>query len=303
MGTPDFATNALQALINSNHKVICVYSQPPRPKGRGHKVQKSPVHELAEANNIEVYTPKSLKNQEEQHIFSSHGADIAVVAAYGLLLPEAVLNAPQYGCLNIHASLLPRWRGASPIQHAIWKGDKISGVTIMQMDRGLDTGDMISKIEVALDDKMTTSRLHNILAEKGSELVIDVLNDIGSGKEINKQKQDNENSTYAPLLKKSDGRINWQENAVEIDMQVRALNPWPGVWTMINDKRFKILQTEPINEQLDKPSGSILNKEGHVSCSNKTVLKIISVQPEGKKSMDFSSALNGGYLNIGDIFS
>jgi len=303
MGTPDFAAVALQSLIDSGHEVICAYSQPPRPKGRGHKVQKSPVHRLADENNIPVYTPKSLKSQEDQELFAAHNADIAVVAAYGLLLPEEVLNAPKYDCLNIHASILPRWRGASPIQHAIWKGDDISGVTIMQMDKGLDTGDMIATSQIPIDNEMSAAKLHDALAEIGGELVIDVLNDFAEDKEIQYQKQDNELSNYAPLLKKSDGKINWQQSAVEIDRQVRALTPWPGVWSVIGDKRFKMLQTQVTYKKTDKSAGTILDKDGSVSCGDKGILKIITIQPEGKKAMDFTSVLNGGYLKIGDVFS
>ena len=303
MGTPDFAAVALQSLIDSGHEVICAYSQPPRPKGRGHKVQKSPVHRLADENNIPVYTPKSLKSQEDQGLFAAHNADIAVVAAYGLLLPEEVLNAPKYGCLNIHASILPRWRGASPIQHAILKGDDISGVTIMQMDKGLDTGDMIATSQIPIDNERSAAKLHDALAAIGGKLVIDVLNDFAEGKEIKYQKQDDELSNYAPLLKKSDGKINWQQRAVEIDRQVRALTPWPGVWSVIGDKRFKILQTQLTDKKSDESAGTILDKEGSVSCGDKGILKIITIQPEGKKAMDFTSVLNGGYLKIGDVFS
>lgn len=306
MGTPDFSVQALQALIDSPHEVRAVYSQPPRPKGRGHKVQKSPVHELAEAHDIPVYTPKTLKNEQEQEHFAALGADVCIVAAYGLLLPEAVLKAPRFGCLNIHASLLPRWRGASPIQHAIWKGDEKSGATIMQMEMGLDTGAMIIKDEVRISQTTTTSQLHDDLAIMGARLALDVLGRLATDGSVQAQVQDDDMSTYAHLLKKEDGRVQWIQNADEIDRQVRALNPWPGVWTSAQEgKRFKVLEAHcprapyPTQEAL----GTVLNKSGEVMCSDGSVLKITKIQPEGKKPMDFASILNGNYLSVGDIFS
>ncbi len=305
MGTPDFAVQALQALINSPHEVCAVYSRAPKPKGRGHKVQKSPVHDLAESHDIPVYTPKTLKNEEEQEHFAALKADVAIVAAYGLLLPEAVLDAPRFGCLNIHASLLPRWRGASPIHHSIWKGDDKSGVTIMQMDKGMDTGAMISMNEIRLNAKTTVTQLHDDLADIGARLVLDVLEHLTTDGSVQAQVQDDELSTYAPLLKKEDGRVHWTQISDEIDRQVRALNPWPGVWAIGKDgKRFKVLEAHcpktlyPTQEKL----GTVLNKNGEVMCSDGSVIKITKIQPEGKKPMDFASALNGNYLSVGDVF-
>ncbi len=294
MGTPDFARSTLDALIDSEHNVIAVYSQPPRPKGRGHKEKKSRVHERAEAGNIPVFTPKSLKSAEEQEKFTNHNADIAVVAAYGLLLPKAVLEAPKFGCLNVHASLLPRWRGASPIQHAIWKGDEKSGVTIMQMDEGLDTGGMIKKGEIELSKTITASELHDHLADTGAQLTLDVLNDIAENGKPEAEPQDDQQSTYAPLLKKSDGIVDWSNTAQEIDAQIRALNPWPGVWAEIQGKRFKILKAEPVK---GTPQNT-LDKNGIITCGQGTALKLVTLQPEGKKAMDFASAVNGGYLKV-----
>lgn len=299
MGTPYFAVVALQALIDSHHEVVCVYSQPPRPKGRGHKVQLSPVHALAEQHDIPVFTPKSLKSDEAQAEFEAQNADVAVVAAYGLLLPQAVLDAPQYGCLNIHGSLLPRWRGASPLQHAVWKGDDVSGVTIMQMDIGLDTGAMIVKSEVALDGDMTASKLHDILAQDGARLTLDVLGRLSDAGAVDAKAQDDAQSTYAPLLKKSDGIVDWNDHARDIDRQIRALNPWPGVWAHIGEKRFKILEAKPVDHDGSKYStGTVFDKSGLISCGENTVLQIQTLQPEGKKPMDFASALNGGYVSL-----
>lgn len=298
MGTPDFAAVALQALIDSDHEIICAYSQPPRPKGRGHKVQKSPVHELAESHDIPVLTPATLKGKDAQEEFAAHNADVAIVAAYGLLLPVAVLEAPKYGCLNIHASLLPRWRGASPIQHAILKGDDVSGVTIMQMDKGLDTGDMIVKGQVDITPQTTAASLHDELAEIGGTLALEVLSDLAEHGKVHVEKQNDALSCYAPLLKKSDGQINWQDKASDIDQQIRALNPWPGVWGEIQGKRFKILQAALIHDPVDGEIGEILNKNGDILCGSATVLRIVKLQPEGKKAMDFTAALNGGYIAL-----
>ncbi len=308
MGTPDFAAVSLQALINSGHDVVCVYSQPPRPKGRGHKVQLSAVHTLAEQHDIPVFTPKTLKTDEAQNEFLRQNVDVAVVAAYGLILPKTVLDGPKYGCLNIHGSLLPRWRGASPIQRAIWSGDKKSGITIMQMDEGLDTGDMIAKSEITLLPHMTSSMLHDGLAEMGAQLLLDVLGDLAQNRGVVAQKQDDAQATYAHLLKKSDGQIDWQNSASEIDRQIRALDPWPGVWANIQGKKFKIREVSLAD--VDYPNyagalcdeglkpGAVLNKDGLMLCGIKTVLKIKMLQPEGKKAMDFKSALNGGYIDV-----
>ncbi|PCJ97042.1 MAG: methionyl-tRNA formyltransferase [Zetaproteobacteria bacterium] len=312
MGTPDFAAYALRALVNSHHEIVCVYSQPPRPKGRGHKVQKSPVHDLADTHGISVFTPKSLKGSDAQEEFAAHDIDIAIVAAYGLLLPPEILDAPKYGCLNIHGSLLPRWRGASPIQRAIWDGDELSGVTIMQMDKGLDTGDMIAKLEIQLGTDMTATKLHDELAEIGADLVLNVLERLAKDGSLSAEKQDEALVTYAHLLKKSDGLVDWTQSALQIDRQVRALNPWPGVWTEIQEKRFKIHVAEL--GDIDYPNyagalcdeglcaGALLNKDGLMLCGRKTVLKLVKIQPEGKKPMDFSSALNGGYIDAKKIF-
>jgi methionyl-tRNA formyltransferase len=272
MGTPDFAVPALQTLIDSEHDVVAVYSQPPRPKGRGMVLTKSPVHELAEQSDIPVFTPKSLKKSEnEQQKFVSLNADVAVVAAYGLLLPKIVLDAPKYGCLNIHGSLLPRWRGASPIQHAIWKGDDVSGITIMQMDEGMDTGDMILKAKVPIKPDTTAQSLFDTLSNMGGDLVLDVLNRIDT---IKPEKQDEALATHSPMLKKSDGEIDMDVPAREIDCQIRGLTPWPGTFVQGLKGRVKVLKAHIDGEDI--------------------IFDL--VQPEGKKPMDPKSAQNGGYL-------
>jgi methionyl-tRNA formyltransferase len=273
MGTPDFAVRALQGLIDSNHDVIAVYTREPKPKGRGMEMQKSPVHALADTYGIDVHTPKSLKKSvEEQAKFASLNADVAVVAAYGLLLPKAVLDAPKHGCLNIHGSLLPRWRGASPIQHAIWKGDDVSGVTIMQMDEGMDTGDMISKIEIPINSDTTAQGLFDDLSQLGGKAILDVLDNIET---ITPEKQNDALATHAPMLKKSDGEIDMNTmSAHQIDCQIRGLNPWPGTFVQGLKGRVKILKAHVEGDQI------IFDH----------------VQPEGKKAMDLKSAQNGGYF-------
>lgn len=302
MGTPDFAVTALQALIGSDHEVACVYSQPPRPKGRGKKVQASPVHQCAKEAGIEVRTPLNFKNQDDIEAFKLLNLDVAVVAAYGLILPKEILETPKHGCINIHASLLPRWRGAAPIHHAIWSGDNETGITLMQMDEGLDTGAMISKESVVITDQTTLPELHDTLSDMGGQMIVSALNELAKTGSLSATAQSEEGMTYASMLKKEDGKIDWSQSAVEIDRQVRALNPWPGTWTMHNDKRFKILKAEILNQENNHDVGEIL-EGGNIACGERTVLKLVEVQPENKKSMTADVALNGSHLIVGNKFS
>lgn len=277
MGTPDFAVPPLEALVASRHRVMAVYTQPPRPKGRGYEVQKSPVHLAADRHGIPVYHPQNFKGEDDREVFRRLGADVAVVAAYGLILPQAVLEAPKYGCLNIHASILPRWRGASPIQHAIWKGDAESGVTIMQMEKGLDTGPVITGATTPLSATTTAQELHETLSKLGADIIVPVLDRLADQKHLPAVAQEDRLSTYAPMLKKEDGRIDPAvQTPVEIDRQIRALNPWPGTYLQGLKGRVKVLKAH-------------LEAEGQ-----RLVLDL--VQPDGKKPMDFKSAVNGGYL-------
>lgn len=299
MGTPDFAVPALQALIDSPHQVVAVYSQPPRPKGRGHEVQRSPVHQLADAHTIPVFTPHSFKKDADAiTVFDNFKADIAIVAAYGLILPEAVLNAPRWGCLNIHASLLPRWRGASPIQHAIWKGDDETGVTIMQMEKGLDTGPMIAKASCPITQMTTASKLHDQLAQMGAPLLMDILSQLQNGQILHKTPQNDQYSNYAPLLRKEDGHINWEGSAAEIDRQIRALNPWPGTYSEIQGQKFKIKAAKIGEIHHQARPGTILDKQGHIACGEGSTLLLTALQPENKKPMSFADMINGNYLKV-----
>ncbi len=297
MGTPEFSVPALETIAASGHKVIAVYTQPPRPKGRGQHLQKSPVHECAEALGIPVYHPHSFKKDPAaQAEFAALGADVAVVAAYGLILPRAVLDAPRYGCINIHASSLPRWRGASPIQRAIWAGDETSGITIMQMEEGLDTGPMMAHEMIVLDRTTTAPQLHDALSALGGAMIVPVLDHLDN---IVKTPQDEALSLYAPLLKKEDGRVEWGQDAVRIDRQIRALNPWPGVWTMTeNGTRLKILAAEIVESTGVAVPGTVLSRDGIVACGQ-DCLRLLRVQPENARPMDVAAAINGGYLQPG----
>ena len=322
MGTPEFAVPALRALHESGHEIVCVYTQPPRPKGRGQQEQISPVHACAQSLNIPVFYPASLKNLEEKTKFATLKLDLAVVAAYGLILPKAVLDAPKYGCVNIHASLLPRWRGASPIQRAIWAGDAESGVSLMQMDVGLDTGPVIAERSIKITARMTTPQLHGELSTLGAAMITPMLNDLAAHGKLKTTPQNDAEAVYASLLKKDDGRVNWNENAAAIDRQIRALNPWPGVWTEFEGARIKILEAiipphptstsvadaQQVSVSLPplgggQGGGAILDRHGHVICGEKTILQILKIQPPNGKPMDFVSAINGGYIAVGKAFS
>ena len=304
MGTPDFAVPALKAILDSDHKVIAVYAQPPRPKGRGQQVQKSPVQIIAEEHGIPVFNPLSFKKDADaRQAFENLKPDVAVVAAYGLILPQVVLDMPRFGCINIHASLLPRWRGASPIQHAIWKGDRESGITIMQMESGLDAGPMILKEAVPITPDMIAQDLHDHLSVMGGPMIVKILNRLAKDGTLETEKQNDAESTYAPMLKKSDGFIDWTKNADEINCQIRALNPWPGVWTMTESgKRLKILTAEAPKEHIPAPPGQIIDSAGHVACGGDTTLRLLTVQPENGKAMKITDAINGGIMKPDSIF-
>lgn len=303
MGTPDFAATALQALLNSEHEVVCVYSQPPRPKGRGKKIQPSVVHELATQHGIEVRTPVNFKDEKNVQAFADLNLDVAVVAAYGLILPKTLLDTPQYGCINIHASLLPRWRGAAPIHRAILAGDKQTGVTIMQMDVGLDTGDMIKEDAVNITDQTTLMMLHDQLADMGGRLIIEVLDELAQEGSLPTVKQPEEGITYADKITKEEGKIDWSSSAFDIDRQVRALNLWPGAWCFDSSgKRIKILSAFAYVGDVRGEVGEIA-EGGDIICGGNTILSLKKIQPENKKPMEIGDALNGGILKIGEILS
>lgn len=293
-GTPDFAATALSALIKSEHEVVAVYTQPDRPAGRGRKLRASPVKEVALENNIPVLQPESLKDANEQETLRSFQADVMVVAAYGLILPQVVLDIPRLGCLNIHASLLPRWRGAAPIQRAIAAGDKESGITIMQMNAGLDTGDILQLAPCPINDNDSGGSLHDRLAEIGASAILKTLNDLDSGK-IKPQTQDDSLATYAHKLDKQEAQINWQNTAVEIERLIRAFNPWPVAFTNLNDKTLRIWQAQALQQDSDAEAGTVIScdKKGiDISCGE-GVLRLLKIQPSGSKAMDIAAFMNG----------
>ncbi|MDX1922889.1 MAG: methionyl-tRNA formyltransferase [Alphaproteobacteria bacterium] len=298
MGTPEFSVGALNTLRGAGHDIICVYSQPPRPANRGHAVQKSAVHQAAEAHGIEVRTPLSLKVPEEQKAFADLNADVAVVVAYGLLLPKPVLDAPRYGCINIHASLLPRWRGAAPIQRAILAGDADSGITIMQMDVGLDTGAMWLKRSVPITTQTTAGALHDELSKLGAEMIVEALPQIASGS-IKPIPQPEAGVTYATKLTKDEGRINWQESAAEIERKLRGLSPWPGVYFESKGERIKVLEAAVVFG-MHGAAGTLLKDDFTVACGEDAIT-LTKVQRQGRSATDGASFLRGFSVKVGEL--
>ncbi len=294
MGTPGFAVVALKALHDAGHDIVAVYCQPPKPAGRGQQIQKTPVHRAAEELNIPVHTPKTLRNMEEQEKFSALNLDVAIVAAYGLILPQAILDAPTRGCLNIHGSLLPRWRGAAPIQRAILAGDTETGITIMQMDAGLDTGAMLLKESTPITLQTTTQSLHDELAAMGGRLITQALQNLDTLTPI---PQPETGATYAAKLTRDDGKIDWMKSAAEIERQMRALHPWPGCFFTLNGENIKLLAAEIVQNQSGTP-GTLLDENFTIACGEQS-LRLITVQRAGKNATDGASLLRGLRLAVG----
>jgi methionyl-tRNA formyltransferase len=302
-GTPDFAVPALRALIDSQHDVVAVYTQPDRPAGRGRKITFSPVKQQAIEARIPVEQPEHLKTAAVQETLRAYQADVMVVAAYGLLLPQVVLDIPTYGCLNIHGSLLPRWRGAAPIQRAIAAGDKETGITIMQMDKGLDTGDMLHKSAVSITHTATGQSIHDALAIQGANDIVTVINKINKidGDRLHGEVQDEQYATYAHKLTKEEANIDWNDTARNIDYNVRAFSPWPIAYTYYHGKPMKIHSTsvkKTDTATLEQPVGTVINesKEGIEVSTGQGILLIHRLQMPGKRAMDTVSFLNGRSL-------
>ncbi|MFM5133060.1 methionyl-tRNA formyltransferase [Aeromonas rivipollensis] len=292
-GTPDFAARHLAALLSSDHEVVAVYTQPDKPAGRGQKLTASPVKELALAHDLPVYQPASLRNEAAQAELAALGADLMVVVAYGLILPKAVLDTPRLGCLNVHGSLLPRWRGAAPIQRAIWAGDAETGVTIMQMDVGLDTGAMIRKVSCPIAFDETSASLYDKLAELGPQALVDTLGAMAAG-DTAAEAQDDALANYAQKLSKEEARIDWSMEAVAIERCIRAFNPWPISWFEVAEQTIKVWQAEVIDSDHGQSAGTLLkaDKQGIDVATGKGVLRLLTLQPPGKKAMSVPDLLN-----------
>ncbi len=308
-GTPEFAAEHLKALLGSRHKVIAVYSQPDRPAGRGKKLTASPVKEVALEHNIPVYQPLNFKSEEAKAELATLNADLMVVVAYGLILPKAVLDTPRLGCINVHASILPRWRGAAPIQRAIEAGDTETGVTIMQMDVGLDTGDMLIKAFCPILATDTGGILHDRLLTIGTPALIDALDQIQAGT-TNPIKQDDALSNYAPKLNKEEAALNWQLSAIELERKVRAFNPFPVAHTKPadagDDERIRIWMAKAVDKTGAAPLGSItqIDPEGVWVACKEGQLILKNVQLPGKKAMNVAEILRGNpdLFKLGDRF-
>ena len=305
-GTPDFAARHLAALLSSEHEVIAVYTQPDRPAGRGKKLTASPVKNIALENNIPVYQPENFKSDEAKQELADLNADIMVVVAYGLLLPQVVLDTPRLGCINVHGSILPRWRGAAPIQRSIWAGDKETGVTIMQMDIGLDTGDMLSIATLPIEATDTSASMYEKLAGLGPDALVECLSDIASGKAV-AEKQDDELANYAKKLSKEEARINWSDDAAHIERCVRAFNPWPMSHFEAAENSIKVWQSRVAEQTSDKPAGTILqaDKTGIYVATGQGVLVLEQLQVPGKKAMSVQDILNSraSWFEIGTQLS
>lgn len=292
-GTPDFAARHLAALLSSGHEVVAVYTQPDKPAGRGQKLTASPVKELALAHDLPVYQPASLRNEAAQAELAALGADLMVVVAYGLILPKAVLDTPRLGCINVHGSLLPRWRGAAPIQRSIWAGDAETGVTIMQMDVGLDTGAMIRKVTCPIASDETSASLYDKLAGLGPQALVDTLDAMAAGNTA-AEPQDDALANYAEKLSKEEARIDWSMDAVAIERCIRAFNPWPISWFEVAGQTVKVWQAEVVAQDHGQAAGTLLkaDKQGIEVATGQGVLRLLTLQPPGKKAMSVSDLLN-----------
>lgn len=296
MGTPEFSVPVLDALVEAGHEIACVYCQPPRPAGRGKKERATPVHARAAALGLPVRHPVSLKSTEAQAAFAALNADVTVVVAYGLILPQAVLDAPVRGCLNIHASLLPRWRGAAPIHRAILAGDDTTGVCIMQMDAGLDTGAVLQRAEIQITDDETTATLHDRLSALGAQEIVRVLANLDA---LEAQPQPDIGVSYAAKIDKSEARVNWRRPATEVDRQIRGMSPFPGAWTQSGGTRIKLLASRLASGS--GAPGSVLLDPLRVACGDGAV-EILQLQRAGKGVQDAATFLNGWSISAGDRF-
>ncbi|WP_148860982.1 methionyl-tRNA formyltransferase [Marinobacter fonticola] len=294
-GTPDFAAVALNALLTQGHEVVAVYTQPDRPSGRGRKLTPSPVKQVAQAAGLPVCQPETLKSADAQAEIAAFNADVMIVAAYGLILPQAVLDMPVRGCLNIHASLLPRWRGAAPIQRAIAAGDEETGITIMQMEAGLDTGAMLLKLTTPIHDADTGGNLHDRLADLGGQAILTALDELEKGG-LKPEPQNDALASYAHKLNKEEGHLDWGSTATDLARRVRAFNPWPGTFARSGDEKIRIHAAEAIDHPSAAEPGAILKRDRDgidVACAS-GVLRLHQVQLPGARGQSISDLINGG---------
>lgn len=306
MGSPSIALGVLEALIEAGHEIACVYSQPPRPAGRGHKLTPTPVHAFAEARGLEVRTPKSLKKLEEQAAFTALNLDAAVVVAYGLILPQPILDAPRLGCLNMHASILPRWRGAAPIQRAIMAGDTETGVDAMLMEAGLDTGPVLASVRTPITPQDTAGTLHDRLAVLAAELAPRALAGLADGS-LTPQPQTEDGMTYAAKLTAEDQRIDWSRPATEVDCQIRGLAPAPGAWCEADlgqgPVRLKVLFSELTDHATVAVPGALIDDRLAVACGDGRAVRLLRLQKPGGKPLDARDFLAGSPLPEGTVLT
>lgn len=301
MGTPDFSVGTLEALIRAGHQVVLAVTQPDKPKGRGGKMQFPPVKETALEHGIPVFQPRKVREPENIEELKKYQADVIVVVAFGQILPREILELTPYGCINVHASLLPSYRGAAPIQWAVINGEAVSGVTTMQMDEGLDTGDMLLKTEVPLEPEETGGSLHDKLAAAGASLCVRTLKALEEGT-VTPKKQGESPTAYASMLKKEMGEIRWEEPAISIERLIRGLNPWPSAYTGWQDKTMKIWEAEVLEEDSGQEPGTVVrvDKDGFLVQTGKGLLKVTALQIPGKKRMEADAFLRGYSMEPGE---
>lgn len=300
MGTPDFAVGTLEAIIEAGHEVLLVVTQPDKPKGRSGALQYTPVKECALAHGIEVFQPTKIRLEENVAFLRKYEADIFVVAAFGQILPKSILDMPKYGCINVHASLLPKYRGAAPIQWAVINGDKVTGVTIQQMDIGVDTGDIIVTKELAISEEETGGGLFDKLAVVGAEACLEALEQIANGT-ATRIPQNHDEATHVSMISKEFGNIDWNKSAVEIERLIRGLNPWPSAYTKLDGKTFKIWKAKVVSEENEYATGCIIRvgKGEMLVQTGNGVLSLLEVQLEGKKRMEVDAFLRGYQVEEG----
>ncbi|WP_195852644.1 methionyl-tRNA formyltransferase [Aerococcus sanguinicola] len=311
MGTPDFAVKSLQALLDQpDYQVVAVVTQPDRPVGRKRRLTPTPVKEVALAHELKIFQPEHIaSDQEIADFFDQAEVDLLVTAAYGQFLPQSLLEAPKYGAVNVHASLLPKYRGGSPIHYAIWKGDQETGVSLMRMVPAMDAGPILAQAKAPIDDQVTVAEMFDRLADLGAELLIDKLPALFAG-DLQAVPQDEDQATYAPNIKKAEERIDWTEPAQAIHNKIRAFNSWPGAYALYEDQRWKFWRTEVLADQTtDKAPGTVVGIKKKpaqflIAAGDGKVLNVLEIQPKGKKQMDSASFINGGagHIDVNDRF-